>query len=130
MSKHPSIVSFERSAKNSMSKASPTNYSYFKNSPSDIDKFFNNNDTVSEFSAKEFKYESLGGDASLLYLTNMIDRGIIRKTEQDLGLRGHKWKKWVTFFKPLRHLAMIVYLANTIIERPAWCIELDKKIRQ
>ena len=60
---------------------------------------------------QKFKFETLGGDASLLHLAQQIDRGIKRKRNQIEDEDAKWWRKIHNTFFPLRSLSLIIYIS-------------------
>jgi hypothetical protein len=86
-----------------------------------VEDFFGNKPRGDDNDQK-FKFETLGGDASLLHLASQIDRGIKKKMKEKESPEARNWRKCHSRLFPLRSLALFTYIFQTQFEQPSWCI--------
>ena len=72
---------------------------------------------------EKFKFETQGGDASLLNLASQIDRGIKTKIKDKNSEAAKKFRKWHLVLRPLKNIALVTYIMITCVETPSWCSE-------
>ena len=67
----------------------------------------------------------LGADSNLQRLAEQIDMGIeaINSKRTDSEVEWQQWyRKWHDNLKPLKYLVMVLLIAQTLFERPYWCL--------
>ena len=72
---------------------------------------------------KELQFDTLGGDASLLHLIQLIDLGIRKRNQFKEGKRAVRFKLIFKFLEPLKYVAVLIYVLITQFERPSWCLQ-------
>lgn len=71
-----------------------------------------------------FKFETLGGDASLLHLVSQIDRGI-KRLKKEKETENAKWWRMINHkLRILKNLFLLSYICLTVFERPHWCNQI------
>ena len=94
-----------------------------------VDLFSDNQDqtpvtTQQDSSKQHFKFETMGGDASLLHLASQIDRGIKKRLQEKETEESKKWRAFYKILRPLKGFILFSYVLMTMFERPSWCLKL------
>lgn len=72
---------------------------------------------------KEFSLDTMGGDASLLHLISLIDRGISNRNRFKGGESAKMYHKIYKWCEPFKFILIGLYILLTQFEQPAFCLQ-------